>query len=90
MAFSEPSWYDRIDADVKLNVMCIFLGFLMILSIMIVMFYQTTDDQALLVIKDADGADGGEYLLKLKNDTGYAEAPIKVTVLGKKLMKYIA
>jgi len=35
------------------------------------------------VIKDAEGTDGGQYVLKLKNDSGSAEAPIKVTVLGK-------
>jgi len=46
--------------------------------------FQTTDNQALLVIQDAERADGGQYVLKLKNEAGSAEAPIKVTVLGER------
>lgn len=45
-------------------------------------FSQTTEDQALLVIKDAKRGDTGPYSVTLKNASGTAEATVKVTVLG--------
>ena len=44
---------------------------------------QTTEDQALLVIKDAERKDTGPYTVTLRNEAGTVEATVKVTVLGK-------
>jgi len=43
---------------------------------------QTTNDQALLVVKDAKRDDTGPYTVVLKNPSGSAEATVKVNVIG--------
>jgi len=53
------------------------------LFVLYTVFLQTTNDQALLVVKDAKRADTGPYNVVLKNPSGSAEATVKVTVLGK-------
>jgi len=44
--------------------------------------FQTTENQAILVIKDATRKDTGPYKLTLKNASGAVEGTINVTVLG--------
>lgn len=44
--------------------------------------FQTTENQALLVIKDAARKDSGPYKLILKNESGTVEGTVNVTVLG--------
>jgi len=44
---------------------------------------QTSNDQALLVVKDAKRSDTGPYNVVLKNPSGSADATVQVTVIGK-------
>jgi len=49
---------------------------------------QTTNDQALLVVKDAKRSDTGPYTVVLKNPSGSADATIKVNVIGITLLQH--
>lgn len=44
--------------------------------------FQTTKDQAPIVIIGAVRPDGVEYTVRLRSDSGVAEGTVKVTVLG--------
>lgn len=48
---------------------------------------QTTDDQAVLIIKNANRGDSGPYNVTLKNASGTVDATVRVTVLGKLLLR---
>jgi len=45
---------------------------------------QTTGDHAILVIQGSERPDTGDYKVKLRNDSGTAEAVVKVNVLGER------
>jgi len=51
---------------------------------------QTTNDQALLVVKDAKRDDTGPYTVVLKNPSGSAEATVKVNVIGTTMLRFAA
>ena len=45
-------------------------------------YSQTTGDHATLIIQGSERPDTGDYKVKLRNDSGTAEAVVKVNVLG--------